>query len=188
MTQRGEMSNFCAASINWYCHSQLRYWQALQPEAVALRGGWCWMINKKSKGEGNQKRIMYCSCVVWKTKHRIYLQLTSIVPEYVYLYILLSYRYRFFLHSDTCVVLTALLTWESHELVACSHYNFHLGAFFLGFRRTIPDYPWASQLWQQRRHSTLDAGIRERNMKSLMLTIYTTDKYWIISFTLVHLC
>lgn len=73
---------------------------------------------------------MCCSCVIWKTNHRICLQLASIVPEDVYLSILLSYRYRFFLHSDTCVVLTALLISESPELVPCGCYSFHLGAFF----------------------------------------------------------
>ncbi|KAK2528936.1 hypothetical protein Q9233_007219 [Columba guinea] len=62
--------------------------------------------------------------------------------------------------------------------------NWHLKE---NIEEDYPYHPWASQLWQQRWHSPLDAGICERNMKSLMLTIYSTDKYWIISFTLVHL-
>lgn len=39
---------------------------------------------------------MYCSCVVWKTNHRICFQLASTVPEDVYLDIFLSYQYRFY--------------------------------------------------------------------------------------------
>lgn len=77
------------------------------------------------------------------------------------------------------MVLIALSIRKSPELVACGHFNFLLGAFFLDFRETMPDQPRAS-LAAKRQHSLPDAAIQTCNTKSLMLTIYTTNKDWII--------
>lgn len=104
-----------------------------------LHRGCCCMINEKSQGGGwlggksEEDKVLILCCTENKSqdlpaacKHRAWGSLPVYFPF-------------FFFFFYTCVVFMAQLIWESAELVACGHYNFHLGSFFLDFRKTIPD-------------------------------------------------